>query len=741
MTIDNQSSIQANEEDIINDKKGFLQKISQDSSNAKSGETNSNNFPTQKVLCSNYNNRKGSVYLSHVGGHRKRTGFKSPYFNNSHKSRLKTDSNFKTQLSCTDILSDHAYLTCNSKEAFAYSTIHFKTISRPQDTKPYPKHDLRISCDEKVVSGETGLVEDKFLRMVEWGGSAELAKSPFFALPSNMTALHLTNNVIGKRGALKFLNNETYSTLESADLFPEKLSTSYNRQGAHDVLQVSDNTMEESVCYKCGRITNDKQMFQKTYACSICASRRYSPTVTILDLKSTIPNHSSESNWCKQTSKCQYSCRDQKSYVSPSNLKAYYLESLGLVQQSEFFNDQANNKNDILCSKLRMPIGTFVNGVKCRIEAKKSQWYTSGFYSTDENEKHEHRRNTPVLANASRLSPFILHRRYGVQRAYSRNNKYLMKNRCISPYFYLGVKKQLVKLLKRKNKSYRKPHFISVKNGATLTKQTNNKESKNNLFQRPITFAESCMVDKNDEPGTSCRDLNEEKRSSFCHDDTKFDIERGGNVLFCDPNGTKVTNADCIPQRVNDEDTQRSYAFLSDDSIEGKQSDLLLCSETTSDSTIENNVEKHSSFDAETVYINRSKQANTNSLDVGTLKRQHDVYANGTKQLRGKHTIRLHVPPRSPYGLIQEQLYDNPWKMLIACLFLNRTTAKQVIPVIWKFFELWPDPETTMNADWHKIEGIFPSIYNMKENFIRIFQFDYYAMACSSFSKTRVSNL
>ena len=156
------------------------------------------------------------------------------------------------------------------------------------------------------------------------------------------------------------------------------------------------------------------------------------------------------------------------------------------------------------------------------------------------------------------------------------------------------------------------------------------------------------MVDKNDEPGTSCRDLNEEKRSSFCHDDIKFDIERGGNVLFCDPNGTKVTNADCIPQHVNDEDTQRSYAFLSDDSIEGKQSDLLLCSETTSDSTIENNVEKHSSFDAETVYINRSKQANTNSLDVGTLKRQHDVYANGTKQLRGKHTIRLHVPPRSP---------------------------------------------------------------------------------------------
>lgn len=34
------------------------------------------------------------------------------------------------------------------------------------------------------------------------------------------------------------------------------------------------------------------------------------------------------------------------------------------------------------------------------------------------------------------------------------------------------------------------------------------------------------------------------------------------------------------------------------------------------------------------------------------------------------------VPAKSPHGLIQEQLYDSPWKLLIATIFLNRTTGK-----------------------------------------------------------------
>ena len=40
--------------------------------------------------------------------------------------------------------------------------------------------------------------------------------------------------------------------------------------------------------------------------------------------------------------------------------------------------------------------------------------------------------------------------------------------------------------------------------------------------------------------------------------------------------------------------------------------------------------------------------------------------------------ISLWVPPASPYSLIEEVLYVDPWKLLLACMLLNKTNAKQV---------------------------------------------------------------
>ena len=34
------------------------------------------------------------------------------------------------------------------------------------------------------------------------------------------------------------------------------------------------------------------------------------------------------------------------------------------------------------------------------------------------------------------------------------------------------------------------------------------------------------------------------------------------------------------------------------------------------------------------------------------------------------------TPPESPFGLVQEQLYKEPWKLLVATIFLNKTTGK-----------------------------------------------------------------
>ena len=38
----------------------------------------------------------------------------------------------------------------------------------------------------------------------------------------------------------------------------------------------------------------------------------------------------------------------------------------------------------------------------------------------------------------------------------------------------------------------------------------------------------------------------------------------------------------------------------------------------------------------------------------------------------------LWVPPPSPYCLIEEVVYEDPWRLLLACMLLNKTSSKQV---------------------------------------------------------------
>lgn len=43
---------------------------------------------------------------------------------------------------------------------------------------------------------------------------------------------------------------------------------------------------------------------------------------------------------------------------------------------------------------------------------------------------------------------------------------------------------------------------------------------------------------------------------------------------------------------------------------------------------------------------------------------------------RHRHLLYPHFsPPQSPFGLVQEQLYNEPWKLLVATIFLNKTTG------------------------------------------------------------------
>ncbi len=51
------------------------------------------------------------------------------------------------------------------------------------------------------------------------------------------------------------------------------------------------------------------------------------------------------------------------------------------------------------------------------------------------------------------------------------------------------------------------------------------------------------------------------------------------------------------------------------------------------------------------------------------------------------------VPPRSPFGLLEEILWRDDWKLLTACMMLNCTTRLQVDRVLWELFTLAPTAE------------------------------------------------
>tara|TARA_B100000214_G_C23948642_1_gene619255 strand:+ start:469 stop:897 length:429 start_codon:yes stop_codon:yes gene_type:complete len=64
------------------------------------------------------------------------------------------------------------------------------------------------------------------------------------------------------------------------------------------------------------------------------------------------------------------------------------------------------------------------------------------------------------------------------------------------------------------------------------------------------------------------------------------------------------------------------------------------------------------------------------------------------------------IPPKSPYNLIQEQLWEDPWKIFVVCIFCNLTKRVQAEPYFWKCIDLWPDPESMSKANPAEIESI-----------------------------------
>ncbi|XP_006901111.1 PREDICTED: methyl-CpG-binding domain protein 4 [Elephantulus edwardii] len=85
------------------------------------------------------------------------------------------------------------------------------------------------------------------------------------------------------------------------------------------------------------------------------------------------------------------------------------------------------------------------------------------------------------------------------------------------------------------------------------------------------------------------------------------------------------------------------------------------------------------------------------------------------------------TPPRSPFNLVQETLFHDPWKLLIATIFLNRTSGKMAIPVLWEFLEKYPSAEVARSADWRDVSELLKplGLYDLRAKTIVKFSDEY----------------
>ncbi|KAJ8394773.1 hypothetical protein AAFF_G00041280 [Aldrovandia affinis] len=95
-------------------------------------------------------------------------------------------------------------------------------------------------------------------------------------------------------------------------------------------------------------------------------------------------------------------------------------------------------------------------------------------------------------------------------------------------------------------------------------------------------------------------------------------------------------------------------------------------------------------------------------LKAQAEKRKTSPYFRGKSAKEGpgpprRKAFKKWTPPRSPFNLVQETLFHDPWRLLIATIFLNKTSGKMAIPVLWQFFDRYPSPEVARGSDWKPI--------------------------------------
>lgn len=99
-------------------------------------------------------------------------------------------------------------------------------------------------------------------------------------------------------------------------------------------------------------------------------------------------------------------------------------------------------------------------------------------------------------------------------------------------------------------------------------------------------------------------------------------------------------------------------------------------------------------------------------LEVNVVRKRRAPLENIREVVDAPNQRKQYCPPTilkdvtSPFGLLEELFHDDPWRLLISTIFLNRTSRVQVDMVLHAFFARWPSPESVVDAQWDDISKI-----------------------------------
>ncbi|XP_066144902.1 uncharacterized protein [Euwallacea fornicatus] len=94
---------------------------------------------------------------------------------------------------------------------------------------------------------------------------------------------------------------------------------------------------------------------------------------------------------------------------------------------------------------------------------------------------------------------------------------------------------------------------------------------------------------------------------------------------------------------------------------------------------------------------------------------------------RAKLELKLprFLPPKSPHNLLEEELYLDPWSLLVATIFLNKTSAVAARPYVFWFLEENPDPFTVVGKKTEQLETYFGPLGLQKRRAKQVWRMSY----------------